>query len=299
MPLGTASARPMPHRFPSAHILSVGGRLFLIDCGEGAQLQMAKYKIPFARIDNIFISHLHGDHVFGLWGFLYTLDMLGRRAPLHVYGPKGLKEILDFMQDRFGGLKFELAFCKVECSDLQPICGFNNLDIYAFPLKHRVETYGYLFKEKEPKFNIKKEAIVAYKLGIEEIARLKEGQDVVREDGTILSYKVLTYKPFEARSFAYCSDTAPFKRLKEWVKGVTLLYHEATYASDLEAQAKVTLHSTAAAAARCAAAAGAEHLVLGHFSSRYKSLEGHLKEAKAIFENSVLAVDGLTFNLST
>lgn len=278
----------------------------MIDCGEGAQLQMVKNKVPFARIDNIFISHLHGDHVFGLWGFIYTLDMMGRLAPLHVYAPKGLDEILNFIQAHFGKLRFEIAFHEVKCAEPEIVCSFRQMDIYAFPLKHRVETYGYLFKEKEPRLNIRKEAIEEYGLSYREIARLKDGEDVIRENVSagvsggerqVLSCKELTYKPYEARSFAYCSDTAPFKKLAGWIKGATLLYHEATYASDLKKLAKVTLHSTSEDAASCALEAGAGRLVLGHFSSRYKGLEALLREAQAIFPNTVLAADGINFEI--
>lgn len=300
MTLGSASARPTSSRFPSAHSLTVGGRLFLIDCGEGCQMQMARFKVPFSHLDNIFISHLHGDHVFGLFGLISTLDMTGRLSPMHIYGPEGLESLMKTISDYFGAPKYELVFHTVRCKEPVKIVDFKSLEVLAFPLRHRIETYGYLFREKEPQPNIIKSAIAEYKLTLEEIGTLKRGEDVVRSssDGqVVLRCKDLTYKPFEPRSFAYCSDTAPFPRLQEWVKGADLIYHEATYASDLKALSKTTAHSTSQDAAKVALAAGAKKLVMGHFSSRYRSLDLLLQEARDIFPESYLAEEGMKFDI--
>ena len=294
--LGSASARPTSDRFPSAHSLIVGGRLFLIDCGEGCQMQMARFKVPFSRLDNIYISHLHGDHVFGLFGLISTLDMIGRLSPLHIYGPEGLETLLKTISEQFGVVKYEVVIHTVKCKEPTLVSEFKNLEIYAFPLRHRIETYGYLFKEKEPQLNIIKSAIAEHNLTLEEIATLKRGEDILR-DGVTLPCKELTYKPFEPRAFAYCSDTAPFPKLQEWVKGADLIYHEATYASDLKALSKSTAHSTSEDAAKVALAAGAKTLVLGHFSSRYRSLDLLLQEARDIFPESYLAQEGMKFEV--
>lgn len=299
--LGTASARPTSGRYPSAHILTVGGRLFLLDCGEGAQMQIVRNRISIARIDNIFISHLHGDHVFGLYGLLSTLSMMGRTTPLHIYAPAGIEKIVNSLKELFGDLMYEVVIHNIRCGEPTLVEEFRQLEIWAFPLYHRVETYGYIFREKVPPLNVYKPAIEKFNLTLEEIARLKEGTDVVRvaEDGTeyTLSCNELTYKPFLPRSFAYCSDTTPFAKLSGWLKGVTMIYHEATYSSEFKELAKSNFHSTSQDAARCAAAAGAQKLILGHYSSRYKTLDTLLEEAKEIFPETYLSKEGMNFDI--
>lgn len=264
-------------------------------------MQIVRNRFSLARIDNIFISHLHGDHVFGLFGLLSTLSMMGRTAPLHIYAPGDISGLLEMTGKYFGEMKYETVVHAVRCSGPVVIEEFRQLEILAFPLHHRIETYGYLFREKEPKLNVYKEAVGRLDLGIEEIARLKEGTDVVRlhPDGheELLACKDLTYKPFIPRSFAYCSDTAPFPELAEWLAGTTMIYHEATYASDLAELAKPNVHSTSRDAAMCAGKAGASKLILGHYSSRYKSLDLILEEAKAIFPETYLGKEGMKFDI--
>ena len=259
-------------------------------------MQMARFKVPFSRLDNIFISHLHGDHVFGLFGLISTLDMIGRLSPLHIYGPEGLDILLKSISDQFGQVKYEIVLHKVKCRQRELIASFKNLEIYAFPLRHRIETYGYLFKEREPQPNVIKSAIAEHNLTLEEIATLKRGEDILR-DGVTLPCKELSYRPFEPRSFAYCSDTAPFTALASYIEGADLIYHEATYASDLKALSKSTAHSTSEDAAKVALAAGAKTLVLGHFSSRYRSLDLLLDEARKIFPETYLAREGMKFEV--
>lgn len=302
--LGTASALPTANRYPSAHLLTVHERLFLIDCGEGAQMQMRKAGISFARIDNIFISHLHGDHIFGIFGFLSTLAMSGRRAPLYIYAPAAFDKILAFFMEQFGeGIKYEIVHKTVQCREPQLIYDARQVEVFAFPLVHRGETYGYLFKEKTPQRNVHKYLIEPYQLSLYEIARLKEGIEVERILDGEANTKVLlhpddfTYRPYKPRSFAYCSDTAPFKRLHHWIKGCDLLYHEATYSLELESLARTTLHSTTADAALCAKESGAQRLVIGHFSSRYKNVEPLLSEAREIFPETCLAKEGIKFEI--
>ncbi len=250
--LGVASARPTSNRYPSAHLLTVGGRLFLLDCGEAAQMLLVKNKVSLLKIDNVFISHLHGDHIFGLFGFIYSVDMMGRLAPLHIYAPQGLEEIIGYIQQKFGKLNYEIVFHKVNCTSPTVIMEFKNLSILSFPLNHRVETYGYIFKGEWRN---------------------------------------------NPRSFAYCSDTAPYSKLSKWLDGVSMLYHEATYMSDNKHLAKVTFHSMASDAAKLARKISAKSLILGHFSSRYKDLNPLLEEAKNIFPNSFLAKEGTKFDV--
>lgn len=291
--LGTASALPVMNRYPSAHVLSVRGRSFLIDCGEGCQMRMSRMKLSALKIEAVFISHIHGDHIFGFFGLVTTMGMLGRTAPLHVYAPRSFAPILKFTLSYFGeGMKFSIEMHVVKVSSPEPVFDAKSFEVYAFPLRHRIETYGYLFKEKEPLLNVRKELIEPHALTLTEIGALKQGRAVTRENGDILDPETFTYRPFVPRSYAYCSDTAPFPELSEWVKGVTLLFHEATYTSGLKELAEATNHSTASDAALCAAEAGAGRLLLGHYSSRYKDLEPFLEEAQKVFPDTLLAKDG-------
>lgn len=308
--MGTASALPTANRYPSAHILTVRERLFLIDCGEGAQMQMRKFGISFAKIDDIFISHLHGDHLFGLFGLLSTMAMSGRTGDLRIYAPGGFEKILSFFMEQFGeGIKYNIIFNPIKCKEPVQIYDSRQLEVFAFPLVHRGETYGFLFKEKAPQMNVHKHLIGPYKLSLYEIARLKEGSDVVRkatfkdDDGSKVEYEEtlkneeFTYLPYKPRSFAYCTDTLPFKRLAGWIKGADMVYHDSTYTKEYEELAKTTFHSTSSAAACCAKEAGAKKLVLGHYSSRYKSLETMLEEAKEVFPATELAMEGMKFEI--
>ncbi len=310
MTMGTASALPTANRYPSAHILTVRERLFLIDCGEGAQMQMRKFGVSFGKIDHIFISHLHGDHLFGLFGLLSTMAMSGRTGDLHIYGPEAIGKILDFFMENFGeGIKYKIEVHPIKCKEPMQIIDSKQVDVFAFPLVHRGETYGFLFREKTPQLNVKKHLIEPYNLSLYEIARLKEGTDLVRtatfidDDGTEVEYEEtlknedFTYLPYKPRSFAYCTDTLPFKRLVGWIKGADLIYHDSTYTNEFADLAKTTFHSTSSAAACCAKEAGVGKLVLGHYSSRYKSLDTMLEEAQEIFPNSVLAKEGMKFDV--
>ena len=258
--LGTASAKPVPDRHQSAQVLSVHGRFFLIDCGEAVQRQLLRYRVPMMKIDSIFLSHIHGDHLFGLFPLLSTMGLQARTAPLNIYAPANFGPVLKFFLSYFGeGLAFEIRHVPLQMKEPEVIYHTKSVEISAFPLDHKIDTYGFLFREKEPPFNV--------------------------------------YKPYVPRSYAYCSDTASFPELSQWVKGVTLLYHEATYPEEFAEQARQRHHSTAAQAARCALAAGAGRLLLGHFSSRIKDLSPLLAEARAIFPDTVLLSDGDLFDL--
>ena len=289
--LGTASALPTTERYPSAQVLNVRGRLFMMDCGEGAQIQLRKAGVSFLRIEHICISHIHGDHIFGLYGLLSTMAMLGRTAPINIYAPKSFAPILDFFKARFGeGILYDINYVVLEMTAPELIYESRNIELLAFPLNHRVETFGYIIREKMPPYNVHKEAIAKYGLSLSEIGTLKRGEDVVREDMVIANSEA-AYRPYHPRSYAYCSDTAPFPELAQWVKGVSVLYHEATFPAEMAEMAAKTFHSTTLQAAQCAKDAGAGRLLVGHYSSRYPSVEFYLDELRSVFPESYLTKD--------
>ena len=289
--LGTASALPTTERYPSAQVLNVRGRLFMIDCGEGAQIQLRKAGVSFLRIEHICISHIHGDHIFGLFGLLSTMAMLGRTAPINIYAPKSFASILEFFKTRFGeGILYDINYVVLEMTSPEVVYENRNVELLAFPLNHRVETFGYIIREKMPQFNVHKDAIAKYDLTLSEIGTLKRGEDVVREDMVIANSEA-AYRPYNPRSYAYCSDTAPFPELAQWVKGVSVLYHEATFPAEMSEMAAKTFHSTTLEAARCAQDAGVGRLLVGHYSSRYPSVDFYLDELRSVFPESYLTRD--------
>ena len=296
--LGTASALPTTERYPSAQVLDVRGRLFMIDCGEGAQIALRKAKVSFLKIEHICLSHIHGDHLFGIFGLLSTMGMLGRSSRLDIYAPKPFAEVLDFFIQHFGeGIKFEINHVILEMSEPEVVYENRTVELLAFPLNHRVETFGFIIREKMPAFNVKKDAISRYGLSLTEIGTLKRGEDVVRED-CVISHSDAAYLPYVPRSYAYCSDTAPFPELVDWVRGVTLLYHEATFPADMSEMAEKTFHSTTLQAAQTAHDAGVGRLVVGHYSSRFPSVDFYLDELRSVFPATDLAHDGDTFQVS-
>ena len=217
--LGVSSASPTTDRYPSAHILNICGRLFLIDCGEGCQMLMKRHGISLMKLERIFLSHLHGDHVFGIFGLLSTLSMSGRTEPLHVYAPEGFDRILQFFRERFLERDtYPVEYHPLTASGPETVLDDTRLTVSALPLRHRVPAYGFLFREKEPGLNIRKSAVREYSLSVDEILALKSGRDVERPDGTCLRAGALTYVPYEPRSFAYVSDTAVFDTLPDMVR---------------------------------------------------------------------------------
>ena len=296
--MGTASAMPVVERFQSAHVLDVHGRSFLIDCGEGVQGQLKRYGISLMKLDSIFISHIHGDHLFGLFGLLSTIGMLGRTAPMNLYGPPNLGPVLKFFLSFYGdGLSFEVRFTPLKNKEPEIIYETKSLEVLAFPLNHGIETYGYLFREKMPPYNVRKEVIEPLGLTRTEIGTLKRGEDVVRPDGTVIPLAEAAYLPYVPRSYAYVSDTAPFPELAGWVRGVSLLYHEATYLDELKDQAAQRRHSTTFQAARCALDAGAGKLIIGHYSSRCSEAGRYEQECRTIFPETYAASDGDVFDV--
>ena len=290
--LGTASALPTTERYPSAQVLDVRGRLFMIDCGEGAQMQIRRAKASFLKIEHICLSHIHGDHLFGLFGLLSTMGMLGRSSTLNIYAPESFRPILDFFMTHFGdGIKYEINYVVLEMSQPEIVYENRTVELLSFPLNHRVETFGFMIREKMPSYNVRKEAIVKYGLTVAEIGRLKGGENVVRDD-MVISLEEAAYLPYVPRSYAYCSDTAPFPELAQWIKGVSLLYHEATYPADMEEMAQKNFHSTTLQAAQVALEAGVGRLLVGHYSSRYPSVDFFLDELRSVFPDTDLAHDG-------
>jgi ribonuclease Z len=296
--LGTSSALPTSDRYPTAHVLNVHERLFLIDCGEGTQMQMRRYRIRFGKINHIFISHLHGDHFFGLYPLLSTFNLMGRKTPLHVYAPAPAEDLIArHLKDFDINLAYELVLHTVSGKTVRPVLDDKRVDVFSFPLKHRVKSYGFLFREKMPDRNIIREKISEFNLTIAEIARLKKGEDITREGGEVVMAGEVTHIPRKPASYAYCSDTGWFPKLATYVRGVDLLYHEATFSDESEALAARTGHSTARHAATVALDAGAGRLILGHFSARYKSPAILEEEARQVFPAAEAASEGATYEI--
>jgi len=264
----------------------------LIDCGEGTQMQLAKYRIKIQRIGHILISHLHGDHYLGLMGLLSTMNLYGRNKPLYLYGPQGLMEILT-MQLKYSQtfLRYKVHFREIDASMPELIFEGKNIIITTIPLRHRIKCAGFLFREKEKPKRLDKEKI--QDIPLEKRAALKAGEDV-RINGRVIKNEEVTLEPKKPRSFAYCSDTIYDEGIVSQIKNVDLLYHEATFLSDKSERAKLTFHSTAAQAAIIARNAQVEELLIGHYSTRYKDLNPLLKEARDIFPNTKLAIEGET-----
>lgn len=296
--LGRASAKPTVTSHPSAQIVNVNEQYYLVDAGEGVQQQMFRCGINPLKLRAVFISHLHGDHIFGLFPMLSTLGLCGRQTPLKVFAPRPFGEILEYHLKYFDPqLPYQVEWVEVDTTKHKIVFENRTLEVWSVPLRHRVPCAGYHFKEKLPELNVDKFKIAKYSLSIAQIVAAKRGEDVTLEDGTVIENSELTYLPFEPKSYAYLSDTSRSAIAARRVKGVTLLYHEATYTSDQSKEAKLRGHSTAADAANIALAAEAKALIIGHFSSRYKSPEVLLEEAQAIFPNTELATESQTYTL--
>ena len=296
--LGNASAKPTVSRHPSSQIVNVNEQHYLVDAGEGVQQRMFRAGINPLQLRGVFISHLHGDHVFGLFPLLSTLGLYGRKTPLTVYAPRPFGEILEAHLRFFDSqLPYTVEWVEVDTTKHRCIFENRSLEVWSIPLRHRVPCSGYLFREKPGDRNVDKFCIERYGLSIAQIVAAKRGEDVVLEDGTTLPNERLTYVAHPPRSYAYLSDTSRSAIAARRVKGVDMLYHEATYTADQSREAKARGHSTAADAARTALAAEAGRLLIGHFSSRYKSTDVLLDEARAIFPQSDIAEEGETYIL--
>lgn len=288
--LGCGCALPTLKHSASAQIVEVRGKLFMVDCGEGTQTQLRRSHIRFTGVNTIFISHLHGDHCFGLIGMISTFGLLGRTAPLHIYAPKELKPMLDAQMELFcTGLEYEVIFHEVDTTVCKVIYEDRSLTVKSIPLIHRKPCSGFLFKEKPTLPHIRRDMIDAYGIPLSQINNIKNGADWVTDDGDVVPNARLVKPAEPARSYAYCSDTKYMPELHKMISGVSVLYHESTYCSDAKDKAALYNHSTAEEAAMVAKAAGAKKLVLGHFSARYEDENRFLEEAKSVFENTVLA----------
>ena len=291
--LGSSSASPTADRNVSAQLLNIAERYFLIDCGEATQIQLRKYKAKFQSIDHIFISHLHGDHFFGLPGLLSSMHLLGRKQALTVYAPPGLRPIMDAI-NKVSETYFNYPIHWIETSNRgqQMLFEDEKVRVWSFPLKHRVFCTGFLFEEKPLFRKIEPYLLEKYHVSRADIPKLRLGMDVLNEDGEHIANHLVTLDPLPPRKFAYCSDTCYDESLIPYISNVDLLYHESTFLNEHEERAAKTFHSTASQAAQIAKQAEVKQLLLGHFSARYRDLDLFLTEAQIHFVNCLLATDG-------
>ena len=296
--LGCGSALPTTRHFSSSQVVNIREKLFMVDCGEGAQLQLRRSKLKFTRLNHIFISHLHGDHCFGLLGLISTFGLLGRTATLHIYAHSELERLLTPHLEFFcKGMTYDVKFHSIDPSKTEVIYEDRSVTISTIPLKHRIPSCGFLFQEKKTPNHIIREMVDFYKVPVFELNRIKNGEDYVTPDGTVVPNHRLTTPSDEPRSYAYCSDTICLPNIVEQIKGVDLLFHEATFLQADAARAKETFHTTAQQAAEIANNAMAKQLVIGHFSARYEDESLLLEEAQQIFPNTVLAKENLKITL--
>lgn len=296
--LGCGSALPTLQHNASSQIVELREKLFMIDCGEGTQIQLRRSRIHFSKIIAVFISHLHGDHCFGLPGMISTFGMTGRTAPLHIYAPAAFEPILEQTLSFFcQGLEFKVVFHAVDTTQNKVVYEDRSLTVETIPLQHRIDCCGYLFREKPILPHIRRDMIDFYKIPISQINNIKAGADWVTAEGEVIANSRLTTPAEPARSYAYCSDTRYIKTLHELVKGVSTLYHESTYSAEDAERARLYWHSTSQDAAKVARDASVGKLLLGHFSARYNNESQLLEEAKEIFPNSYLTREGATFDI--
>ena len=295
--LGCYAATPRSLTNPTSQVLEIKNRMFLIDCGEGTQVQLRKKKVRFSKINHVFISHLHGDHFYGLIGLISTFSLLNRQNDLHIHAPKGAKEII-LLQLKLSNswTSYNLYFHELEGDEPRIIFEDDKVVVSTIPLKHRIYTNGYLFREKPAERKLNIDAVQHYKIETCYYQKIKNGCDITLDDGRIVSNAELTFDPPAPKSYAFCSDTIYKEDIVPIIKDVDVVYHEATF---LETEAHLcerTMHSTAKQAAEIAKMANAKHLVLGHYSTRYSSIEAFREEASTVFENVHLADDGKVFD---
>jgi ribonuclease Z len=294
--LGCYAATPRTFTNPTSQVLEIRNRLFLIDCGEGTQVQLRKNKIKFSKINHVFISHLHGDHFFGLIGMISTFALLKRTTDLHIYGPKGIKEIID-LQLKYSNSwpNYGLFFHELEAKESVLVFEDDKVSVSTIPLKHRVYTNGYLFKEKRRERTLNLEAVESHAIDKCYYQNIKNGKDITLDNGEIIENRALTFDPVPPKSYAFCSDTVYNEAIIPIIQDVDVLYHEATFLESEEVLAGKTMHSTAKQAATIALKANAKQLVLGHYSTRYESISLFKEQAETIFPNVLLADDGKSF----
>ena len=294
--LGCYAATPRTITNPTSQVLEIRNQMFLIDCGEGTQVQLRKNKLKFSKINHIFISHLHGDHFYGLVGLISTFMLLNRQTDLHVYGPKGIKEII-LLQLRYSNsfTGYNLYFHELTSKESKIIYEDEKVLVKTIPLKHRIFTNGFLFQEKigDRKLNI--DAVQEYKIDTCYYQKIKNGKDITLDNGIVISNEELTFDPIQPKSYAFCSDTMYDESIIPIIENCDVLYHETTFLESEADKAEKTMHSTAKQAATIAIKANVKHLLLGHYSTRYDSIDLFKQEAETIFSNLLLADDGKTF----
>lgn len=295
--LGCYAATPRTITNPTSQVLEIRNRMFLIDCGEGTQVQLRKNKLKFSKINHIFISHLHGDHFYGLVGLISTFMLLNRQTDLHVYGPKGIKEII-LLQLRYSNsfTGYNLYFHELESKESEVIFEDEKVIVKTIPLKHRVYTNGFLFQEKPKERKLNVEAVEKYKIDTAYFRKIKYGGDITLDDGKIIPNAELSFDPEPIKSYAFCSDTMYDETIIPLIQDADVLYHETTFLESEADKAEKTMHSTAKEAAKIAKIANVKQLLLGHYSTRYNSIELFKEEAEAIFPNVLLGDDGKVFD---
>jgi ribonuclease Z len=297
--LGSGPAKPTKERLTSAHVLNVHEHFFLIDCGEGAQISMEKYGFSILKINHVFISHLHGDHYFGLIGLINSMHLFNRKRDLHIFCFPELEEIIRIQLHAANTLlSFQLKFHFLNNDQPYTILETKQLTVISFPLLHRIPTCGFLFREKKRSRNIRKDFVTNHHISPEWFPKILQGEDFIDEDGTLYPNESIVHIPSLPRTYAYCSDTAFCADIVPIIKNVSLLYHEASFTNEHKQHAKEKHHSTAAQAAQIAKLANAGELIIGHFSARYKDISPLLDEAKQIFSRTIEAKDGLTIDVN-
>lgn len=295
--LGCSSAIPTKDRFPTAQIVNFYHRLYLLDCGEGTQIQLRKYKFSMQKIHGIFISHAHADHFLGLPGLISTMDLLGRKTSLMIYAPTiVIAFVKNYFHTTYSTPSFPIEWKELEWKE-QTIFEDDILSVRTIPLAHSMDCVGFVFTEKPQLLNINKQALQKYFLEVEDIIRIKNGEDFVTSSGQRIPNAELVLPKKEERVYAYCTDTSFLQDLPNKIQGVNALYHEATFDESMQKRAKETGHSTAKQAAEIAKRANVKKLYIGHYSVRYKNLDPLLQEAKSVFENTDLVFDGFTFSV--
>lgn len=296
--IGNGAAIPMPGKYHSSQVVDAHNQLFLLDCGEGTQKAMLENGISPQKLKAILITHLHGDHIYGLFPLLDTLGLSQRSQPLQVFAPAGLSGLITCISDTmYGGHAYNVDFHVVDTKSNQIIFENDNLEVWSIPLQHRVPSAGYLFREKSPRLNIRKDMIAEYSITVEEILSIKEGGDLTRES-TVIPNSRLTYTPYVPRSYAYCTDTVYSPEIADMIKNVDILYHEASFASSDGELARLNGHSTTTEAAEIASLANAKKLLIGHFSARYKDTSRLVEEASTVFSNTEEAEEGKTYDIA-
>ncbi|WP_053993003.1 ribonuclease Z [Mangrovimonas sp. TPBH4] len=295
--LGCFSATPRANTNPTAQVLEIRNHMFLIDCGEGTQVQLRKNRVKFARIKHIFISHLHGDHFFGLVGLISTFRLLTRETDLHIYGPKGIKEVITLqMKLADSWTNYRLIFHELTSTGSELIYEDDVVEVYTIPLEHRVYTNGFLFKEKEGERKLDMNAVLNEDIDVAYYRKLKQGHDILDNKGNLVKNSSVTKPPAPSKSYAFCSDTAYNEKIIPIIEDVTVLYHESTFLEKHGHLAPKTKHSTAIEAATIAKKCNAGTLILGHYSTRYDNLNEFKEEAQTAFKKVLLAEDGKRFN---